>query len=189
MLAQQQPYPAVVVDRHWNLLKANAGAVRLVEFLSDRSHQGRRSTSPTRWSHRMSCGPTCQLTRVVRHFIRTVEADAKADGLIETRPSSNGSWATGAFGAPLGTGPEQCRKRAGPAMHFARARPPRLVHNHRDPGHAAGHHIAGAAGRVSSQWMRRPQSSCEAGPIRHDGVLVWRETDSLGLAAGRLIHP
>jgi transcriptional regulator with XRE-family HTH domain len=33
MLAQQEPYPAVAVDRHWNLLKANAGAVRLVEFL------------------------------------------------------------------------------------------------------------------------------------------------------------
>src|SRR5262249_41697388 len=33
MLAQQEPYPAVAVDRHWNLLKANSGAVRLVEFL------------------------------------------------------------------------------------------------------------------------------------------------------------
>ena len=33
MLAQQEPFPAVVVDRHWNLLKANAGAIRLVEFL------------------------------------------------------------------------------------------------------------------------------------------------------------
>ena len=33
MLAQQEPYPAVVVDRHWNLLRSNAGAVRLVEFL------------------------------------------------------------------------------------------------------------------------------------------------------------
>ena len=28
MLAQQEPYPAVVVDRHWNLLKSNAAAVR-----------------------------------------------------------------------------------------------------------------------------------------------------------------
>ena len=33
MLAQQEPFPAVAVDRHWNLLKANGGAVRLVEFL------------------------------------------------------------------------------------------------------------------------------------------------------------
>ncbi len=33
ILAQQEPYPAVVADRHWNLLRANNGAVRLVEFL------------------------------------------------------------------------------------------------------------------------------------------------------------
>src|SRR5262245_56118116 len=34
MLAQQEPYPAFVVDRRWNLLRANAGAARLVEFLT-----------------------------------------------------------------------------------------------------------------------------------------------------------
>src|SRR5437764_3336988 len=28
MLAQQEPFPAVVVDRHWNLLRANQGAGR-----------------------------------------------------------------------------------------------------------------------------------------------------------------
>src|SRR5262245_28499486 len=33
ILAQQEPFPAVAVDRHWNLLKANTAAVRLVEFL------------------------------------------------------------------------------------------------------------------------------------------------------------
>src|SRR5215475_14164096 len=33
MLAQQEPYPAVVVDRRWNLLQANNGAVAMVEFL------------------------------------------------------------------------------------------------------------------------------------------------------------
>jgi hypothetical protein len=33
MLAQQEPYPTVVVDRRWNLLQANKGAVVLVEFL------------------------------------------------------------------------------------------------------------------------------------------------------------
>src|SRR6267142_2361758 len=31
MLRQQEPYPALVVDRSWTLLKANNGAVRLVE--------------------------------------------------------------------------------------------------------------------------------------------------------------
>ena len=35
MLRQQEPYPAIVVDRAWNLLKANNGAVRLVQEFSD----------------------------------------------------------------------------------------------------------------------------------------------------------
>src|SRR5258708_28933760 len=33
IMGQQEPYPTVVVDRHWNLLKANGGAGRLGEFL------------------------------------------------------------------------------------------------------------------------------------------------------------
>jgi hypothetical protein len=33
MLDQQEPYPAFVVDRRWNLLRANAGAGRLVAIL------------------------------------------------------------------------------------------------------------------------------------------------------------
>ena len=35
MLRQQEPYPAIVVDRCWTLLKANNGAVRLVEMFAD----------------------------------------------------------------------------------------------------------------------------------------------------------
>ena len=35
MLRQQEPYPAIVVDRSWSLLKANGGAVRLVELFAD----------------------------------------------------------------------------------------------------------------------------------------------------------
>lgn len=34
LLAQQEPFPAVVVDRRWNLLRANAGAGRLIAFLT-----------------------------------------------------------------------------------------------------------------------------------------------------------
>src|SRR5215831_2866741 len=33
MLAQHEPYPAFVVDRCWNLLRANRGAANLTEFL------------------------------------------------------------------------------------------------------------------------------------------------------------
>jgi len=35
MLRQQEPYPAIVVDRSWTLLKANDGAVRLVNAFAD----------------------------------------------------------------------------------------------------------------------------------------------------------
>jgi len=37
MLRQQEPYPAIVVDRHWAILKANRGAVRLVEAFAEPS--------------------------------------------------------------------------------------------------------------------------------------------------------
>jgi transcriptional regulator with XRE-family HTH domain len=35
MLRQQEPYPAIVLDRHWNILLANEGAGRLMGFLLD----------------------------------------------------------------------------------------------------------------------------------------------------------
>ena len=37
MLRQQEPYPAIVVDRQWTILKANGGAARLVEAFADAS--------------------------------------------------------------------------------------------------------------------------------------------------------
>ena len=37
MLRQQEPYPGIVVDRNWTILKANWGAVRLVEEFTDPS--------------------------------------------------------------------------------------------------------------------------------------------------------
>src|SRR5262245_14219477 len=36
MLTQQEPYPALVVDRHWNLLMQNEGAQRLFGLFLDR---------------------------------------------------------------------------------------------------------------------------------------------------------
>jgi len=80
MLAQQEPYPAVVVDRQRNLLKANSGTVRLVEFLvgpvptDARINLADALVAPdvlrphlTNWAE------------VVRYFIRSVEADAAAE--------------------------------------------------------------------------------------------------------------
>ena len=85
MLAQQDPYPAVVIDRHWNLLKSNASAVRLVEFLVGPIAPGTAINLADALVAPDVLRP--HLTNweaVVRHFIRSVEADAAADGLAET---------------------------------------------------------------------------------------------------------
>jgi len=85
MLAQQEPYPAVVVDRHWKLLKGNAGAARLVEFLVGPIAPG----TPINLADALVAPDILRpyLTNwaeVVRHFVATVQADAAADGLNET---------------------------------------------------------------------------------------------------------
>jgi transcriptional regulator with XRE-family HTH domain len=85
MLAQQEPYPALVVDRHWNLLKANAGAVRLVEFLVGPLARGTAVNLAD-----ALVGPDVlrpyllNWAEVVRYFLRSVEADAAADGRSES---------------------------------------------------------------------------------------------------------
>jgi hypothetical protein len=85
MLGQQEPFPAVVVDRRWNLLQANKGAVAMVEFLVGPLEPGAAINladalvAPdvlrpylTNWSD------------VVRYFVRSVEADAAADATPDT---------------------------------------------------------------------------------------------------------
>src|SRR5262245_45484020 len=81
ILAQQEPYPAVVVDRHWNLLRSNGGAVRLVEFLVGPLAPG----APINLADALVAPNVLRpyLTNwsdVVRHFMRSIEADAAADG-------------------------------------------------------------------------------------------------------------
>ena len=41
ILKQQEPWPAIVMDRHWNLLQVNNGATKLVEWLLERSPEDR----------------------------------------------------------------------------------------------------------------------------------------------------
>jgi transcriptional regulator with XRE-family HTH domain len=85
MLAQQEPFPAVVVDRRWTLLEANRGAVRLVEFLVGPLAPG----APVNLADAL-VGPDVlrpflvNWAEVARYFIRSVEADAAADGTNET---------------------------------------------------------------------------------------------------------
>jgi len=85
MLAQQEPYPAVVVDRHWNLLRANAGAVRLVEFLVGPL----APDAPVNLADALVAPDILKpwlenWPDVVRYFVRSVEADAAEDGTAGT---------------------------------------------------------------------------------------------------------
>jgi transcriptional regulator with XRE-family HTH domain len=85
MLAQQEPFPAVVVDRHWNLLKANAGAVRLVEFLvGPLAPDAAVNLADALVAPDLLRPYLVNWVEVVRYFIGSVEADAWADGTSET---------------------------------------------------------------------------------------------------------
>ena len=85
ILYQQEPYPAVVVDRRWNLLQANKGAVALVEFLVGPIAPG----TPINLADAL-VGPDVlrphlvNWDAIVRYFIRSVEADAAADATAES---------------------------------------------------------------------------------------------------------
>jgi transcriptional regulator with XRE-family HTH domain len=118
MLARQEPYPAVVVDRHWNLLKSNAGAVRLVEFLVGPIAPGRQvNLADALVAPNLLRPHLVNWAEVVRHFIRSVEADAAADGLIETVALRDRLMRYGGVREALRTG---SGNGAGPvlAMHF-----------------------------------------------------------------------
>lgn len=85
MLAQQEPFPAVAVDRHWNLLRSNSGAIRLVEFLVGPL----APDTPVNLADALVAPDVLRphlrnWAEVVRYFIRSVEADAAADGTPET---------------------------------------------------------------------------------------------------------
>jgi len=85
MLTQQEPFPAVAVDRHWNLLQSNSGAVRLVEFLVGPL----APNTPINLADALVAPDVLRphlvnWVEVVGYFIRSVEADAAADGTAET---------------------------------------------------------------------------------------------------------
>ena len=85
MLSQQEPFPAVVVDRRWNLLQANKGAVAMVEFLVGPLTPGAAINLAD-----ALVGPDVlkphltNWTEVVHYFVRSVEADAAVDGTTQT---------------------------------------------------------------------------------------------------------
>jgi transcriptional regulator with XRE-family HTH domain len=90
MLAQQEPYPAFVLDRRWTLLRANTGAARLTEFLT-----GPPPPDPPPAAEPVNLALALvspaglrpfivNWEEVVLYFLRGVHADALADGTAET---------------------------------------------------------------------------------------------------------
>lgn len=86
MLAQQEPFPAFVVDRHWNLLRANAGAVRLTEFLLGPlpADAGPVNLAIALMSSDGLRPFLVNWAEVALYLLRSVQADAQADGMPET---------------------------------------------------------------------------------------------------------
>jgi transcriptional regulator with XRE-family HTH domain len=88
MLAQQEPFPAVVVDRRWNLLRANAGAGWLTAFLTGPSPVPASTGTVNMAEWLMSPDGLRPLLvnwqDVAIYFLRGVQADAIADGTQET---------------------------------------------------------------------------------------------------------
>jgi transcriptional regulator with XRE-family HTH domain len=88
MLDQHEPYPAFVVDRRWNLLRANRGALKLTEFLTGLAPADAPS-EPVNLAVALVSSDglrpfIANWDEVALHFLRGVQADAHADGTPET---------------------------------------------------------------------------------------------------------
>ena len=90
MLAQQEPYPAFVLDRRWTIVRANAGAARLGEFLAGPSPAApATSAEPANLAVALMSSDglrpfIANWEEVALYFLRGVQADALADGTPET---------------------------------------------------------------------------------------------------------
>jgi transcriptional regulator with XRE-family HTH domain len=84
ILAQQEPFPAFAVDRHWSLKRANAGAGRLVEFILGAVPEGAVNLADALLSPAVMRPFVVNWEEVALHFIRGIQADAIADGSSES---------------------------------------------------------------------------------------------------------
>ena len=89
MLAQQEPFPAFVVDRRWNLLRANAGAARLTAFLTGAAPADPTPAKAVNLADALVSPEGLRpfivnWEEVALYFLRGVQADAVADGMPET---------------------------------------------------------------------------------------------------------
>ncbi len=149
MLQQQEPFPAVVVDRRWNLLLANQGAAALVQFLVGPVEPGTAVNLADALVAPDVLRPhLVNWAEVVRFFLRSVEADAAADGSEQTAALLRRLLGYDGVRAALAVPGASGAGRAGAADAFREEwRDAAAVHHDRDAGHATGHHAAGITGR------------------------------------------
>ena len=85
IMDQQEPFPAVAVDRQWNMLKANGGMMRLTEFLvGPLPPDAKVNLADALVAPDVLRPFLVNWEDVVRYFIRSVEADAAADSTPES---------------------------------------------------------------------------------------------------------
>jgi transcriptional regulator with XRE-family HTH domain len=88
ILAQQEPFPALVLDRRWNVLRANAGAARLTAFLTEPATAAAATGSVNIAEWLLSPEGLrpflVNWQEVAIYFLRGVQADASVDGAPET---------------------------------------------------------------------------------------------------------
>jgi transcriptional regulator with XRE-family HTH domain len=89
MLAQQEPYPGMVLDRRWNLLRANRGACALIAFLTGTKSWAPDPDAPINLADALVAPDALRpllanWSEVVRYFLTGVQADAMEDGTEDT---------------------------------------------------------------------------------------------------------
>lgn len=89
ILAQQEPFPAFVVDRRWNLLRANVAGARFVGFLTDSPPLVVDPAQPINLADALMAPEALRpyisnWREVALYFMRGVQADALADGTEQT---------------------------------------------------------------------------------------------------------
>ena len=89
MLDQQEPFPALVVDRRWNVLRENHGSQRLTAFLAGAPKRPADPDSPVNLADALLAPDVLRpmvtnWPEVAGAFVRVVQADAQADGSVET---------------------------------------------------------------------------------------------------------
>lgn len=89
LLMRQEPYPALVVDRRWNVLRENLASQRLTSFLNDTPRRAPDPAAPVNLADVLLAPEALRpmivnWSEVARSFVQIVQSDALADGSEET---------------------------------------------------------------------------------------------------------